>query len=63
MGLSGSAVCEHTAPPLTTMALPLFDMGAYAASLLLARIGNLASPPVHVLLPAVLTARASTRRA
>ena len=62
MGLSGSPVCEHTTPTLTTMALPLLDMGACAASLLLARIGSPVSPPQHILLPATLIARGSTCR-
>ncbi|GAB2959229.1 LacI family transcriptional regulator [Amycolatopsis acidiphila] len=49
-------------PPLTVVAQPAREIGAEAARLLLARIGEPATPPVATTLAAHLIERGSTRR-
>ena len=49
-------------PPLTTVAIPQYELGVEAARLLLARLrrGDGEQPPPRVLLPTRLVVRAST---
>jgi LacI family transcriptional regulator len=47
-------------PPLTTVAIPQYDIGAAAAELILGRIADGGVEPVHRLLPTELVTRGST---
>ncbi len=62
MGTSNNAMSAYTSPPLTTIDLPLTDMGKVAVGLLLSRIQGNTSPTQRIHLPVRLIPRASTLR-
>ena len=62
MGISNNAMTAYTSPPLTTIDLPLTDMGKVAVGLLLSRIQGNPSPTQRIHLPVRLIPRASTLR-
>lgn len=60
MGFGGAFTAAYLQPPLTTVALPMRDIGAQAARLLLKRIEGDTSEPQRVVLKTELVARASS---
>ena len=61
-GIGDVATAVYTDPPLTTVALPLREMGERAARMLLRLIEGEAAPEQPLVLPVTLKVRASTRR-
>lgn len=59
VGFNDSPVCPHVAPPLTSVSIPIFELGEGAARMLLDMLANDESPR-RMLLPARLVVRAST---
>jgi LacI family transcriptional regulator len=60
VGFGGAFTAAYLQPPLTTVALPMHEMGAQAARLLLQRIEGDDSPPYRHTLPTRLVERASS---
>jgi LacI family transcriptional regulator len=60
VGFNDIRQAELLEPPLTTVHVPQYEMGATAASLLIARLEDRPVAASHVVLPAALTVRAST---
>ncbi len=60
MGFGGAFTAAYLQPPLTTVALPMRDIGAQAAKLLLKRIEGDMEEPRRVILPTELVVRASS---
>lgn len=60
VGFGGAFTAAYLQPPLTTVALPMHEMGAQAARLLLERIENDTAPPRRHVLPTRLVERASS---
>jgi LacI family transcriptional regulator len=60
IGFNDMIFAEDFAPPLTTVRVPTFDMGAEAARLLLRNIQAGAQEPVRITLPVSLIVRSST---
>ena len=60
IGFDDSHVCRHSPAPLSTMRIPYFEMGYYAARMLEERIEDPDLPLEHVVLEAPLMAREST---
>jgi LacI family transcriptional regulator len=63
VGFNDMPFAEDFSPPLTTVHMPLREIGAEAARLLLAGIAARSQDPVHVTLPVALVVRASTAAA
>ncbi|TMD61869.1 MAG: LacI family transcriptional regulator [Chloroflexi bacterium] len=63
VGFNDIRQAELLEPPLTTVHVPQYEMGAAAARLLIARLGGDPIPESHLVLPATLAVRASTARA
>ena len=61
VGFNDMHFADRFDPPLTTVRIPHHEMGLRAAELLLARIGGGEDGPSHVVLPAKLVVRSSTR--
>ncbi len=59
LGFGGASTAEYMQPPLTTITLPMRQLGEQAARTLLDRIEGADGPPRHVLLPTDLTVRSS----
>lgn len=59
LSFGGAYIADYLHPPLTTMTLPMNDIGEQAARLLLERIEGDSSPCRHILLPTHLTIRDS----
>jgi len=59
IGCGGAAFAEYLQPPLSAVALPIRELGAQAARLLLLRIEGDVAPPKRVLLPTQLIIRGS----
>ena len=60
IGLSNIEISKYSNPPLTTIALPIHEMGQVAAGVLLSRVGGDTLPTRVVTLGATLLQRAST---
>lgn len=60
VGYNDTPFSDKLNPPLTTVHIPLYDMGRCAAELLLERIERPTTPPVTIELPARLAVRGST---
>jgi LacI family transcriptional regulator len=60
VGCDDIDMAAYTAPPLTTVHVPFYEIGAEAMRLLLSMIANRSVAPHKVLLPVHLIARAST---
>jgi LacI family transcriptional regulator len=63
VGFNDMPFAARFAPPLTTIAVPHYEIGFAAADLLLERIAGREDGPNEVVLPTRLTVRGSTRRA
>lgn len=61
-GFNDMPLVDKTAPPLTTVRIPHYDMGAQAARILLARIDDGGAEIETVRLPSELVVRGSTAR-
>ncbi|HEX4033381.1 MAG TPA: LacI family DNA-binding transcriptional regulator [Solirubrobacteraceae bacterium] len=61
VGFNDMHFADRFDPPLTTVRIPHHEMGLRAAELLLARIAGGEEEPSHVVLPAKLVVRRSTR--
>lgn len=59
VGISDLVFAPYTTPPLTTVRVPAQEMGAYAADLVLQRLGGDDSLKKHVLFPVELVVRKS----
>ena len=59
VGIGGSPLMDYLRPPVTTVTLPMRELGTEAANLLLARIEGDTSPLRHRRLPIALVQRAS----
>lgn len=59
VGFNDSPVCPHVAPPLTSVSIPVFDMGVAAARMLCDALDEKRSG-TEVLLPTKLVVRSST---
>lgn len=69
VGFNDTPVCPHVAPPLTSVSIPIFEMGAAAARMLCKALANDAPGQTiegesmdHLVLPARLVVRRSTAR-
>lgn len=60
VGVNDDAVASYTKPSLTTVRLPIFDLGATAAQVLLDQIADAKTSPRQVILPSQLVVRASS---
>ena len=60
VGVNNLDFSAYTSPTLTTVSIPMEEIGAAAAELLLRRIGGFAGLPVRVLYPTTLIVRNST---
>ncbi len=60
VGFDDVPLASFICPPLTTVAQPVYDMGALAARLLLERIENPTAPPTRHMLDVQLVVRRST---
>ncbi len=60
IGLSNIEISKYSNPPLTTISLPIYEMGQVAADVLLSRIGGDTLPNRVITLGATLLKRAST---
>lgn len=60
IGFNDTPVCPHVAPPLTSVSIPIFDLGVRAAEQLCALLDGESPRKRAVLLPASLVRRAST---
>ena len=60
VGFNDIRQAELLEPPLTTVRVPMYDMGAAAARLLIARLEGETIHEPHIVLPATLAIRAST---
>ncbi|BAS27006.1 LacI family DNA-binding transcriptional regulator [Limnochorda pilosa] len=63
VGFNDDPMSGYLNPPLTTVRVPIFELGRVAARLLLERLHDPASPVQHVLVPTHLVPRASTAAA
>jgi LacI family transcriptional regulator len=63
VGFNDMPFCERFNPPLTTIGIPQYAIGATAAELLLERLQGAAGPARHVVLPPTLVVRGSTASA
>ena len=61
VSFDGLSFTDFTAPPLTTVLQPTYQLGHAAASLLLERIEGDSSPPRHIVLQTALQIRDSTQ--
>lgn len=59
-GFNDSPITAWTRPPLTTVRIPVFELGATAARMLVNRLHGIPSRPHQVVLPSQLIAREST---
>ena len=59
LGFNDSPVCPHVAPPLSSVSIPVFEMGVAAARMLCELLEGKPGP-AEVILPAELVVRAST---
>lgn len=59
VGFNDSPVCAHVAPPLTSVAIPIFELGAAAARMLCDALDGVEGPR-KILLPSRLVVRGST---
>lgn len=62
VGFNDMPLVDKVYPPLTTVRLHHYDLGAEAARVLLERLANPTIPPKSVLLPVSLVVRSSTAR-
>lgn len=60
VGFNDMAFVDRLAPPLTTVHVPHYEIGAEAARLLLERLANPDIPPKSITLPVTLIVRGST---
>lgn len=60
IGFDGTEECEHVTPRLTSVGVPLEEIGARAVQLLLSRIDGDDTAPAHVMLATTLQLREST---
>lgn len=60
VGICDLVFAQYTTPPLTSVRVPMSEIGEYAASLLLSRLEGDKTLKKHVLFPVQLTVRAST---
>jgi LacI family transcriptional regulator len=60
VGLNNIEMSKYTNPPLTTLSVPLTEIGRVAADTLLARIKGDTSLPKKIILPTELIVRSST---
>lgn len=60
VGVNNLDFSAFTSPPLTTVSIPMEEIGAAAVSLLLRRIGGFTGIPMHILFPSKLIVREST---
>ena len=58
-GFDGTRVAQMTHPPLTTVRVPMFDMGAAAVRLLCDRLSDPERPQQHITLKSELVVRQS----
>lgn len=63
IGFNNTPMMERLSPPLTTIAVPHYDVGVEAARLLLEAIKDFDRTPRSLLLPVTLVERGSTARA
>jgi LacI family transcriptional regulator len=61
VGFNDIRFMDKLRPPLTSVRIPHYDLGAEAARVLLQRLANAATPAKSVLLPPTLVVRQSTR--
>lgn len=59
-GFNDSPITTWTRPQLTTIRIPVFDLGAMAARMLLSRLDGIPTRPHQVILPSQIIAREST---
>jgi LacI family transcriptional regulator len=62
VGFNDMPFAARFAPPLTTIAIPHYEIGVAAAELLLERMAGREDGPTEVVLPAHLVVRGSTRQ-
>ena len=60
MGITNIEATAYSTPPLTTISLPLVELGKKAADLLIARLNGMATLPERILYPTELIVRTST---
>ena len=60
VGFNDMRFADRFNPPLTTIRLPHYEIGAAAAELLLERLGDAAAEPRQIMLEPALVVRAST---
>jgi DNA-binding LacI/PurR family transcriptional regulator len=60
ISFGGTFTADYLNPPLTTMTLPMRELGRRAARLLLSRIEGDTSPFQHLILPTELVVRGSS---
>jgi LacI family transcriptional regulator, galactose operon repressor len=63
VGFNDMPFAERFNPPLTTIGIPQYEIGAAAADLLLERLQDVGGPARHVVLPPTLVVRGSTATA
>lgn len=59
-GFNASAITQRTRPPLTSVRIPVYDLGAMAAQMLVGLLHGVPFRPHQVILPSQLIAREST---
>jgi LacI family transcriptional regulator len=62
VGFNDMPFADRFSPPLTTIAIPQYEIGVAAADLLLERLRETGDGPREIVLPANLIVRGSTRR-
>lgn len=60
VGFDGTDICRHSSPPLTTVKLPLAEIGARSVEVLLAQIERDTVSNEHCVLPVQILAQGST---
>ncbi|MBO7387520.1 MAG: substrate-binding domain-containing protein, partial [Lachnospiraceae bacterium] len=60
VGLSNIEISKYSNPPLTTISLPIHEMGQVAANVLFERLSGDTTPTKVVTLPSTLLKRSST---
>jgi len=60
VGFNDSPITTRTRPPLTTVRIPVFDLGAMAARMMLAMLNGASFSPHQVILPSQIIPREST---
>lgn len=60
MGLSNIEVSKYSTPPLSTVGIPIYEMGQVAANVLFERLAGDKTPPKHITLGCTIIERSST---